>query len=215
MKAGRHKTRLIILEGPAGVGKTTLQEYLYKNLTLKGLPVSLLPEFTNHASGKLIKKNSKYGQQKPEWLIGMGGMLAFLSDKITALEEAVRNPDRIWICDRFIATQFVLGLKGIEDKKVAEQIIRQINDWARNNFSVKSCLVLLDAPLDVLRKRLSLRMKRNLTPVETELLKGEMAQYSKIKLYFGTWQRMRVKATDELHEVGDKIITELLLKWKK
>jgi polynucleotide 5'-kinase involved in rRNA processing len=49
------KLRLIIIEGPAGSGKTTLSHCLYNYLQVKGYKVGMIPEFSDNEIGLTIK----------------------------------------------------------------------------------------------------------------------------------------------------------------
>src|SRR5438132_1501937 len=100
------KPYLIALEGPAGAGKTTLQRALGQAFTDEGIRIHLVPEFSDSPLGGAIRNCAHFGQAKPSWLLGLSGILAFLSDKVHLLD-AARDPGVVWISDRFITSQLV------------------------------------------------------------------------------------------------------------
>ena len=145
-KMKSHKPILIVLEGPAGVGKTTMQKFLHESISLKNVIVDSLPEFSNSKIGKLIEEHSYFKQENPSWLLGINGLMIFLADKIKVLENAQYDKEKLWICDRFITTQYILGLKEISGKKdnlFAKEIIQRVFDWSLEKISEQSIFFFL------------------------------------------------------------------------
>src|SRR5688572_4466909 len=93
------KPFLIAIEGPAGVGKTALQNFLCQALPFKGINAAALPEFSDSPLGTLLKQSAQYGQAKPPWTVELGGVLAFLADKVTSTERIIGLPTRVWVSD--------------------------------------------------------------------------------------------------------------------
>src|SRR5712692_1203611 len=67
------KPRLIVIEGPAGVGKTTLTQHLSQRLAARGISTLALREFSDSPLGIALEDSSYYGQARPPWVLGVGG----------------------------------------------------------------------------------------------------------------------------------------------
>lgn len=214
----RKKPILIIIEGPAGVGKTTMQDFLHNSLSLKSIAVNTLPEFSNNRLGKLIEEHSCYGYDKPNWLIGINGLLLFLADKINVLEIAQMDREKIWLCDRFIPTQFVLGLQAIrskEDSLFAKETIQRIFDWSLKKISEQSVFVFLDGNVDVLQSRLEKRIGRKLNQQELNNLEYEINGYRKLANSIETNNIFVVDANHSINNVGNKISKLIYSVWQQ
>jgi len=216
MKKNRHNPTLIILEGPTGVGKTTIQDFLQNALKSKKIHVDILPEFSKNKLGQLIEKNSHYGQEKPEWLMGISGLMLFLADKINRIETARMDAGKIWICDRFISTEFILGLKtisGKEDNLFAQETIQQVFEWSLKKISKHSVFVFFDANVDILQGRLEKRIARRLTQQELINLDDEVREYRQLVNSWKNQNTFVVENNSSVDIVGNKILNWIYSKW--
>lgn len=208
--------KLIILEGPAGVGKTTLQRFLYKKIKTKGLNVGILPEFSQDKFGRLIENNCQFGQKKPEWLTEVGGLWIFLSHKINQLEIVLSKRNKIWILDRYLLSQFILGLRLIEkkeDKIFARKTIQLISDWIFKKISKQSFVIFLDAEIEILQKRLEQRINRKLSSKEIDLLKDEIKQYRILSESLKIKNVFKFQTDNSTNVVGEKVFQFISTKW--
>jgi dTMP kinase len=94
----------IAIEGPSGVGKTTVTELLHAELTNRGLPVIATKEPSDSALGKLARQGTDEYR---------GLVLACLvtADRYYHLEHDIRPALRagyVVICDRYTPTSLVL-----------------------------------------------------------------------------------------------------------
>jgi thymidylate kinase len=216
MNKDKHNPNLIILEGPTGVGKTTIQDFLQKTLKSKKIHVDILPEFSKNKFGKLIERNSHYGQEKPDWLMGISGLMLFLADKINRIEMARMDTGKIWICDRFISTEFILGLKMIsekEDNLFAQKTIQQVSEWSLKKISKHSIFVFLDGNVDILQRRLEKRIARKLTQQEFRNLDDEIRGYRQLVNSWKDQNTFVVENNSSVNIVGNKILNWICSKW--
>src|SRR5947207_1104289 len=189
------KPILIALEGPAGAGKTALQHFLCQELASRGINAAALPEFSDSSLGQLLKRHAGYGESKPSWTVGLGGLLAFLADKVSLIEGIRGLPKKIWISDRFLSSQLVLGLNEITsdwEKQLAKKIISETMEWASRQFSEGSLLIFLEAPVEVLAERLENRLGVRLLKTQRILLKDEVQEYRSLDLSLQRWKQLRV-----------------------
>jgi len=210
------KPRVIALEGPAGVGKTTLSKQLLKQLTQVGVDAQIVPEFSQSDLGKVLATHAAYGQAKPSWTIGMAGTLAFIADKVHMLEIAAQSTDRVWICDRFVTSQLVLGLRGATSKpelELTENIIILVLASLKRSFSDDSVILLLEASHSMLKTRLETRLGRSLTLYELRDLADEINRYAELSPPLARWQHVRVHAEETGEELVSNVIETLASLW--
>jgi thymidylate kinase len=212
------KPCLIIIEGPAGVGKTTMQKYLLDTFSIKNMSIDSLPEFSNNEIGLLIKENCQYENENPNWLSGINGLMLFLADKISVLETTYHEWEKIWICDRFITTQFVLGLNAISNEKdslLAKETIQRVFEWSLEKISEQSIFIFLDSNLDILQSRLENRINRSLTKLELNNLELEINGYRKLANSIEAKNVFIIEANHSVNDVGNKISKLIYSVWKQ
>ncbi len=211
------KPLLIALEGPAGAGKTTLQQHLWQQFLTQGVSAECIPEFSESDFGKNLRDNAQYGQAKPDWTIGIGGTLAFLADKIKLIEATNESPPRtVWISDRFVTSQLVLSIREIDDdreKEITENIILLALEWSASRFSSESLIVFLEAPLEVLEKRLSSRIGRSLTPGQSLHLQEEIYRYARLSYLLKGWNKINVSSTIPIHLLSHQLVNTISSRW--
>jgi dTMP kinase len=101
----------VVIEGPSGVGKTTVTELLHTELASRGLPTVATREPTDSALGKLARQGTDEYR---------GLVLACLvaADRYYHLEHDIRPALRagyVVICDRYVPTSLVLQhIDGVE-----------------------------------------------------------------------------------------------------
>lgn len=213
----KKKPILIILEGPAGAGKTTIQEFLLQSLKSQKKIIDVLPEFSKNKLGQLIKNNCQYGQEKPKWLTGISGLMLFLVDKINKIDKATIDGNKIWICDRFITTEFILGFNMInqkEDNLLAHEIVQNVYKWSLKKISKQSVFIFLDCSFDILKNRLEKRIARKLTQSELYSLDNEISGYSQLAKLLNCPNILVVDSNSSVSIVGDKIINHLSSKYQ-
>lgn len=218
MNSDTKKPRFIIIEGPAGVGKTTMQKFLSDFFLLRNTVVDTLPEFSNNKFGEFIEEHSQFEHKTPSWLLGLNGLMIFLSDKIKVLEDAQFEKDKLWICDRFITTQFVLGLNAIstpKDKVLGRDIIQRVFDWSLEKISKHSVFIFLDNNLEILQSRLENRINRALTQQELNNLELEINGYRKLANSIEAKNTFVIDANLAVNEVGNKISKLLYSVWQQ
>jgi thymidylate kinase len=210
------RARLIAFEGPAGSGKTALQKTIYQLLLADGVKVGMIHEFSESPIGKLLQRNSCYGFPKPSWLRGLAESSTMLADKIFSLESAASQPDTIWISDRFLTSQFVLGIRELSDEREAELIRNMISltvSWATSRFLADSFVIMLEAPLEVLRQRLQNRLGYPLTESQVSSLREEIRQYSSIEPDLEGWNVIRVNSVPSVESVGQQLVKTISSRW--
>jgi thymidylate kinase len=178
---------LLIIEGPAGVGKTSIVNILKSKFTQLNIPAGIITEFSENNFGRLVEQNAAYGKPKPDWLKGLAGFFIFLSDKINSLNNIAANPGITWICDRFFDTQIVVGLNGIDkpqEREFAENITKSLASLYLDKLPANALFVFLKADLGTLIKRLELRIERPLNENEITELENEVAGYDAVKSSF-------------------------------
>ena len=144
---------LVSIEGPAGTGKSTLSLKLSYHLKNKGIQTGHLPEFSATPLGKALAIHSEYGTETPPWCLGIGGLLAFIADKVQQLE-SMHSEYTILVSDRFITSQMILGIRSLRadaDREFGETLVRQICAWAERRFAIDGLMVILNGPSELLR----------------------------------------------------------------
>lgn len=209
--------RLIILEGPAGVGKTSLSHYLQAQLSRLNVSSAIIPEFSISPMGNLLEKSCPFGSVVPEWLCGLEGSMAFLSDKLYSIQQTKNHSANIWIADRFTVSQLILGVMATdikEERETLKALIRRLTSFAACHFSSDSLFVCLDAPFEVLTARLERRMKRKFTTQELEMLEHETSQFRLIGNPLAPWEKHNCTTLESLEKVGDNILNHVKDKWR-
>jgi dTMP kinase len=112
----------LVIEGPSGVGKTTVTELLHAELTSRKVPVIATKEPSDSALGKLARQGTDEYR---------GLVLACLvaADRYYHLEHDIRPALRagyVVICDRYVPTSLVL--QRIDG--VSEGFLAQLNQYA-------------------------------------------------------------------------------------
>lgn len=210
------RPRLVALEGAAGAGKTTLQRHLAEAFAAKGFKVGVISEFSGSPLGRRLHDVAGFGEPKPAWSLGLGGLLAFLADKLHSLEAVAAAPGRVWVVDRLVTSQLILGTRGIKtgrEKDRARAIISLTQSWVEETFSAESVLVILEAPLEVLAERLRRRIGRALGPDQLRLLEDEAGGYANLDAAPSGWSIARVSATAPAELLAGQLTTTITSRW--
>ena len=176
--------KLIILEGPSGSGKTTFCNGLAEMLSFSDLKCKILEEFSSSMIGKTLRENVKYGTDQGDWLKGLGGMLVFLGDKMAQIEKELVSEFDIIIADRFLLTQFVLGIEQIYGKRsqqCGKDIINECCQLVFGLIQYEVLIVLLECDIEILKNRLTKRIERKLSMDEMDSLTMQSINYGKLK----------------------------------
>ncbi len=203
---------LIILEGPSGTGKTTIQEALHTNLRNQGLEVDMLPEFSHSPLGQKLRNESIFGVPLPPYLLELSGAFAYLSDKLFLLEEAAQAENRICIMDRFIISQAILGSYFTEDlasKQLLFNLIREIYYLIQTKFSPKSRLFILEAPSEVITARLEKRLQRTLRAEEKAFIQENKEAYRQFPYSDFEWPTFFCDSVDNSQATVQEILNHL------
>lgn len=201
--ADEAKSRLIVLEGPSGTGKSTLQKHLAENLESRGYRVGLLPEFSESPLGTMLQQASQVDKLLPNFLQNLSGALTYLADKTFLLEKALREPNKIWIMDRFLISQDILGAHFIEQENgqdSLQQVIKQMKDWAEESFSDQSLLIVLNTSLPVLKERLEERLQHPLSKKDQKFLKTNIRAYQQYPYNNYQWKKRFIPNEGSLEE---------------
>lgn len=206
------QSTLIILEGPSGTGKTTIQKALQASLLSQGLEVDILPEFSHSPLGQKLREESIFGVALPPYLLELSGAFAYLSDKLFLLEEAAQARNRIFIMDRFIISQAILGSYFTEElasKELLLNLIREIFFLVQNKFSAKSRLFILEASPEVLVDRLEHRLQKKLPDSEKNFIQENSQAYRQFPYTDFAWPAFfcstEVSTQDSLHKILDHL----------
>jgi len=205
------RPRLLALEGPAGVGKTELAVAMESILSQSGKRVTLVSEFSQTPLGLALHPAAAYGQSEPrqQWIQGLGGSLAFLSDQVAQFE-AVCPSDTDWIiADRFLISQIVLGIGHDVSKTLTlaiEEIVTALIRWVSSRFHERSVLVFLDASSGICRTRLEARTARPLREHEILQTELESERYRKLSQLSFPWKSVRLDAEREKEVLSAELL---------
>ena len=141
------RPRLVALEGPAGVGKTTLTRAIADHLHASGSSVTILPEFQRDTLGDEIARESAFGiEDRPPWLSGLAGRLIYLSSHIQAFESVLLKSTDWIVADRFLLSDLVyLQLSKLDHARtnVARQAIMSTARWLEDRLDATSVIIQL------------------------------------------------------------------------
>lgn len=148
--------RYIVIEGPEGVGKTTQLDELARRLQAAGLPVRLLrePDSQSDLTARAIRQLT----QDPRYPMNTRTeVLLYNAARAQSLQIIKESVDHGIIClvDRNYLTTLAIQYYGRGDVP-DYQTINTIINFAVDGVEPDLCIVM-DAPVDVLRKRLSVR----------------------------------------------------------
>lgn len=167
--------RLLALEGPSGVGKTTLFNLLALNEELNKRQLGLVGEFSETPYGQALDQNCTNSYDK-RWDLNLGGLIAYIADKTLEFNRVLSTNPEVIIADRFFSTQRILSLPLIKDLDCRETgitLICELENWARRKFAPNSLIVVLTATSGTLKNRLGRRLGRELTEQELERIYWE------------------------------------------
>jgi dTMP kinase len=112
----------VVVEGPSGVGKSTVVEHLHAELTNRDIPVVATKEPSDSTLGKLARQGTDEYR---------GLVLACLvtADRYHHLERIIRpalRAGKVVVCDRYVPTSLVLQrLDGVDP-----EFLTQLNQYA-------------------------------------------------------------------------------------
>jgi len=150
-------------------------------------------------------------------VLGVGGTVAFLADKLKLLETAAEDRDTVYVSDRFVVTQLILGLRSVKgecEKKLTTDMISTALAWIELTFSDDSIVVILEADLQILRQRLEQRVGRKLTTTELRLLSDEICAYAGLEPNLVGWTRIKIHSTKPLESIASDLVSRILPIWK-
>lgn len=193
--------RFIALEGPAGVGKTAIANALALALRDQGFSVALCAEFSDSPLGQALRiaADRCLGKQ-PMWMLGIGGVMAFLSDHLHHVESCAAQETQITVLDRGLWTQSILGLRALpllRDYEAMSIILGILAEWLHQRFSPRSLVVFLTAHPSVLMQRLEHRCQRPLSKDEISLLNAEREAYERLSYQPLGWPVHRIDCSDQ------------------
>ncbi len=180
----------VVIEGPAGSGKTFLATRLLKFLANCGVRVSLCPEFSPTQFGTLLAEMASYGEQEPsDAILGFSGVMRFLADKMFMFEAAAASDMEVCVFDRGFITQLILGLWGVPSlhQQAAERVIMSLHRSSVSLFSNKSQLLFVNPDRAVIQARLMERTGAALTSHLLSRMEYEFERYEWAQARFWGW----------------------------
>ena len=173
---------LIVIEGPAACGKTTLAHSVTTLLRQRGESVFMASEFSDSWLGNELRlRSNRCLSSKPDWSLGLGGAVSYLADKITNLECALQSKMDWVVLDRGPLSQRVLGAFALterEDERHLQLIVDGTDAWLKARFSAASRVWVIVPPLSTLTQRLEARCARALSEAELARCRLEFNCYS-------------------------------------
>lgn len=118
----KHQGLFVVIEGPSGVGKTTVTAMLDRQLAHRGLSVMVTKEPSDSRIGTLARQGTAEYR-------GLTLACLIAADRYHHLEHVVRPALRagaVVLCDRYVPTSLVL--QRMDD--VAESFLWQLNQYA-------------------------------------------------------------------------------------
>lgn len=131
------KCQLIIIEGPSGSGKSTIAKKVKNHIAEMNFKVGLIPEFSNSKIGKLLEKNSQFGEDQDNNFKDLCGVLLYINDKVSSIKSISSENFDYVIADRFITTQLILGLPTIKnesEREIIKALICNLENELIKNF---------------------------------------------------------------------------------
>ncbi len=184
-----NRERIIIIEGPQGVGKTTLVEYLRENIPCCDLL---------RLSG--IKDKTKTGLQKNTKRY----------DALLTYLENSANSSIDMVFDRSFASEQVyssLGFKDYDFTEVFNSLTKRFNNLDYDIYYIN----LFVENKEIYQKRIEREHHHNYIAFSMQNCINQQEAYRKVSDYFKTFENIKVFdiATDDFKEAYDKINTIL------
>lgn len=208
----------ISFEGIDGAGKTSVIDYLVTHYSNRGVEFTLMPEFPSQLSGSIIadslKENLFIAKTFPS-----GPIPAFfymLYSRVLCFQE-IQNPRGIILADRYLITMamyqgyFVYeNEKDFDFEKVYESLV---NLFDILKLPLPDAVLVFDAPLEELVRRLELREKRRISAREIEILITFQNVYHRISGSPGVNISL-IDTSGPIEEIAEKVF-EFLLRYQE
>lgn len=175
-----NKKLLIVIEGPAGSGKSDLCRALHVLFHQHHFKVHLLHEFSPTKLGRILARELACFRHASETDDALQEMTFCLADKYSYLHNiSISDQFEILIMDRGFITQHVLAIPRIqseEDKYFSQSLITQYNEWMHKKFYVFTFFLKLSLETNMIRlkKREGIVLKDE----DIQLMKGQHKLYS-------------------------------------
>ncbi len=197
----------VTLDGPSGVGKTTVSRLLHNRLTTRGLPVVLTSQPSSSPIGELVR----HGTYEYH---GIALACLIAADRYHHVAVMVRQAlavGRIVVCDRYVPSSLVLDrLDGVELTFLFE-LYRDI-DWP-------DLAIFMSADPALCRARLEAR------GIHSRFQTGGLeASESEAKLYHSVAAQLTEKhypvlaykiAKQSADQVASALLTDVMIRYKK
>lgn len=162
---------LIEIEGPAGVGKSTLAGGLTNALGIEFKKVGLATEFSGSPVGSLLRKVSPRLEYRLDWQEGFGGTMFYLADKVVSISQTVAKGASIVVSDRGLTTQYVTALRttnSVDSAQIVSLVQEVERSWCFDRFRrcVTFCLI---ARRETIAERAAVGDPHLMTRLEDEL----------------------------------------------
>lgn len=149
------RRRFLVLEGPAGVGKTTLLPLVCAELAGMGMQAVAMPEFCSGPLGNYLRDEALQDKTRMQrQLNGLPSLLAFLTSRVALLAEVNEREGDVVVCDRFFPTEILHALHDLAEtgeQLAGSAIIAAILRWADHFLAPDSLIVRLVAADNRLR----------------------------------------------------------------
>ena len=171
-------SHLICIEGPAGVGKTTLCRALVKEYLSLEMDVAWIDEFSATELGEALSlRLAKFSDAPAPWP-PFETMMLCVQDKLSALSMRCLKAG-IVILDRGFITQRVLAIPLMQDlaeRGFAESVIRLLDHWLATQYCMSTFVLRISFAENI--ARLERRLDRTLSRREKGLLHQERSRYA-------------------------------------
>lgn len=182
-----NKPRLLCIEGPAGIGKTTLSNVLFFKAKQNDLNIKVISEFSSTELGGYLSKTLERFTNNPSSLSTAQTLIHCICDKLASLLDPHPPQSAITVIDRGFISQTVLAIPNISannELSLALSLIDFCNNWLTSCYELKT--LFLSLPVDENIKRLEGRLGRPLNVEEIEIMNYEVKQYHALAKHHNT-----------------------------
>lgn len=164
---------IVAIEGPDGVGKTTLVPLLKQELEAQGLRVVVARQPGDEAIRRFLSGGEDgFPATCPE-----ARLLAFVADRMEQLHRLLKAPEDIILLDRFSASTIVNQRDTVDDKLLRDLVRLGESQVPK---STRVVYVSLELPLELLVPRLRARVVQEMPDPDEATLKAHVRGYDDV-----------------------------------